>query len=77
LIARIPRSLFGIGVIETQIAFALVIFCQPEIQTDRLGVANVQISVRFRREAGDDALVLTACKIVIDNRANKIGNRGG
>jgi hypothetical protein len=44
-----------VGVVETQVAAALIIARQPEVQADRLGVADVQVAVRFGREAGDDA----------------------
>jgi hypothetical protein len=45
--------LFRIGVVEAQVAAALVVARQAEVQADRFGVADVQVAVRLRREAGD------------------------
>jgi hypothetical protein len=38
-------------------------------------MADMQITVRFRREARNDGLVFTAGKILFDNVTNKIGGR--
>ncbi len=46
--------LLGIGVVETQMAAAAVILRQPEVQADRLGVAEVQVAVGFGRKARAD-----------------------
>ena len=43
-----------IGVVEAQIAVAAEFLGDAEIEADRLGVADMQIAVRLRREAGDD-----------------------
>ena len=43
-----------IGVVEAQVADAAVLLCDAEIQTDRLGVPDVEVAVRLRRETGDD-----------------------
>ncbi len=45
--------LLGIGVVEAQVAAAAVVARQAEVQADRFGVADVQVAVRLRREAGD------------------------
>ncbi|CAM5192384.1 hypothetical protein CDEN61S_01506 [Castellaniella denitrificans] len=47
--------LFGIGVVEAQVADALVVARQAEVQADALGVADVQVAVGLGREAGADA----------------------
>ena len=39
-----------IRVVESQMALSAVLFGYPEIETKRLRVADVQITVRFRRE---------------------------
>jgi hypothetical protein len=39
-----------VGVVETQVAAALIIARQPEVQADRLGVADVQVAVRLGRK---------------------------
>ena len=38
-------------------------------------MADVQIAVRFRRKTGDDALVLAAGKVAIDDRADESWKR--
>ena len=43
--------LLRVGVVEAQVAAAVVIARQAEVQADRFGVADVQIAVRLRREA--------------------------
>ena len=43
--------LFRIGVVEAQVAAAAVVARQTEVEADRLGVAEVQIAVRFGRKA--------------------------
>ena len=42
----------GIGVVETQIKFAFIAAGKPGIEADGLGVADMQIAVRLRREPG-------------------------
>ena len=64
--------LFRVGVVEAQVAFAVVILRQAEIQADGLGMADMQIAVRLGREARDDALVLAAGQIGIDDAADEI-----
>ena len=64
--------LFRVGVVETQVAFSLVILRQSEVQADGFGMADMQIAVRLRRKARDDAAVLAACQIGIDDIADEI-----
>ena len=47
--------LHRIGVVEAQVAAAAEFLRHAEIQADRLGVADMQIAVRLRRKARDDA----------------------
>ena len=44
-----------IGVVEAEVAVAAEFLRDPEIEADRLSVADVQIAVWFGREARDDA----------------------
>ncbi len=69
--------LLRVGVVETQVALAVVVLCQPEVEADGFGVADVQVAVRLRRETGDDALVFAGGQIAIDDGADEIGNGCG
>jgi hypothetical protein len=42
--------LFRIGVVEAHVTRAAIVACQAEVQTDRFGVAEVQVAVGLRRE---------------------------
>ena len=65
--------LVRIGVVEAQIAGAPERPRKTEVQDDRLGVPDMQITVRLRREARDDARVLAGSQIGLDDLADKIG----
>ena len=41
-----------IGIVESQVAEAVVIFCQSKIEADRLCMSDMEISVRARGENG-------------------------
>ena len=73
--------LLRIGVVEAQVAQAVVIPGQTEVQADGFGVTNMKITIRLRRESGDDALMLAAGEVAVNNRADEIGDgrcwRGG
>jgi len=63
----------GIGVVEAQVAEARVIPRDAEVQADRLGVADVEVSVRLRRKAGDDlAPVLPRPVVLVDDLADEV-----
>ncbi|MNX80473.1 hypothetical protein D3C86_1121350 [compost metagenome] len=75
-----------IGVVEAQVAAAGVVARQAEVHADALGVANVQVAVRLRREARDDrrqrgalavrAAGVGACgQVLVDDAAQEV--RGG
>ncbi len=49
-----------IGVVEAQIAVAGELGCDTEVEADRLRMADVQVAVRFRREAGDHPAAVAA-----------------
>ncbi|MNV14843.1 hypothetical protein D3C71_1055400 [compost metagenome] len=61
-----------VGVVETQVADAAELTGDAEVQADRLGVANVQVTVGFRREAGLDRLVLSAGQVLAHDLADEI-----
>jgi len=69
--------LLRVGVVEAQVAGALVILREAEVQADRLGVADVQITVRLGREARGDAPVFAAGQIGFDDAADEVGDGGG
>src|SRR5260221_8544937 len=45
---------------------------QAEIEADRLGVADVEIAVRLRREAGDDLAIAFRRDIGLDDVADEV-----
>ena len=61
-----------VGVVEAQMAAAGKFLGDAEIEADRLGVADMQIAVRLRREAGDDGLVPAGRKIGANDVADEI-----
>ena len=61
-----------VGVVETQMAAAAVFLRHAEVQADRLGVADMQIAVRLRREAGDHARHAARFEVGLDDVANEI-----
>ena len=64
--------LYGIGVVETKVAAAAVFDAKSEVQADRLCVAEMQIAVRLRWKARDDALHQAAGEVGLDHVANEI-----
>ena len=66
----------GVGVIKSQITGAVVFGCQAKVQTDRFGMADMQVSIWFRWKAGRHFLVeLVGFEIVFDDIADKVGWR--
>ena len=62
-----------VGVVETQVADAIVVGCNAEVQTDGLGVADVQVAVWFRWEAGvHPAVVLECPHVLIDDGTDEV-----
>ena len=62
-----------VGVIEAKVAMAAILLGHAEVEADRLGVTDVQIAVRLRRKAGDDAAVMLArAQVVLDDLADEI-----
>src|SRR5690606_33522404 len=61
-----------VGVVETQVAAAAELLGDAEVQADRLGVADVQVTVGFGREAGADRIVLAAGQVVADDLPDEV-----
>ncbi len=61
-----------IGVVEAQVATAAEFLGDPEIQADRLGVADMEIAVRLRRKPGDDGRVPLGVQVGLDDVADEI-----
>ena len=66
-------SFVRIGVVHPHVADAAKFARDPEIQADRLGVADVEIAVRLWREASVNFRVLSASHIFCDDIADEIG----
>ncbi len=65
--------LHRIGVVKAQVAETAIFLRQPEIEADRFGVTDMQITVWLRRKTGmDAALPLPALHISIDNLLDKV-----
>ncbi|MNS42731.1 hypothetical protein D3C72_751150 [compost metagenome] len=73
-----------IGVVEAQIAAAGVVAREAEVEADRFGMTNVQVTVGFRRETGDNSrqrlavfaytfVVFTGGEIGFDDAAQEVG----
>ncbi len=67
-----------VGVVETQVAVAAVIFGDAEVEADGLGVADVQIPVGLGRKARHHAsIVFTAAQVLVDDLADEVSGRCG
>ncbi len=66
-----------IGIVEAQVAFAAELARQAEVDRNRLGVADMQISVRLGRETRvHAALILFGLQIVEDDVPDEVGLNG-
>ena len=61
-----------VGVVEAQMTAAGKFLGDAEVEADRLGVADMQIAVRLRREAGDHGLVPAGCEIGANDVADEV-----
>ena len=62
-----------VGVVEAKVAAAAVLLGHSEVETDRLGMTDVQITVRLRGKAGHDAaIVLARAQVILDDLADEI-----
>src|SRR5574340_1181827 len=70
--------LFRIRVIEAQMAHAVIIAGQAEIEADALGMADMQVAVGFGRETCfDPAMPLAGAVVFFNNAANEIRSGWG
>ena len=67
----------GVGVVQAQVAASVVTLGDRKVNADGLGVANVQIPVRFRRKTGLYSVVYSFGQILINGIQNKVGGFGG
>jgi hypothetical protein len=61
-----------VGVVEAQVTAAAELLRDAEIETDRFGVADVQVTVWLRREPGDHAPMSSGSKVRRHDIANEI-----
>ena len=62
-----------IRIVKAQVAEAVVVLGQAEVQANRLGVTDVQVAIRLRWEARVDALrVLAVLEVFFDHVLNEI-----
>src|SRR5215471_21678923 len=64
----------GIGVVEAQVAASVELLRHPEIEANRLGVADVEIAVRLRRETGNDRLMPLRIEVRLDDIADEVAS---
>jgi len=63
----------GIGVVEAEVAAPAKLLGDAEVEADRLGVSDVQISVRLGRKARDDRREATSLEVLDDRVADEVG----
>src|SRR5215468_803016 len=61
-----------IGIVEPQIALAAEFLRNAEVETNRFGMADVKITVRFRRKTGDDFRVTPRIAIGRDDVPDEV-----
>ena len=61
-----------IGVVVAQVGAAVELFRDTEVQTDGLGMADVQVAVRLRREPRDDAFAVSRSEIIANAMADEV-----
>ena len=54
----------------------MIVLGQPKIQTDGFGMTDVQIAIRLRRKACNNAVMLAADQVGVNDATDKIGNDG-
>ena len=63
----------GIGIVKAQIALAAIFLGNAKIDAQCLGVADMQITIRFRGKAGAYMVKASTGKVFVDKFLNKIG----
>ncbi len=66
-----------VRVVEAEVAAAAEVTGDAEVEADRLGMADVQVAVRLRREARDDRRMAPAADIRGNDLADEVGALGG
>ena len=62
----------GVGVVHAEVAGAIELAGDAEIQANGFGVADVQVAVGLRRKAGDDFRIFFGRHMFGDDVADKI-----
>ena len=62
----------GIGIIKAKVAGPLRLLGNAKIQTDGLGVTDVEVTVGFRRKPGHDTAVFAFLKIVMNDFPDEV-----
>ena len=62
----------GIGIVKAEIALSAVLLGNAEVDAQRLGMADMQIAVRLRREARAHMVEPTVGKILVDKVLDEI-----
>ena len=66
-----------VGVVQAQVADAAKLGGHAEIQADRLGMADMQVTVGFRRKAGLDGGMFARGKVIAHDLADEVGTDRG
>ncbi len=65
-----------VGVVEAQVAASAELPGDAEVEADRLGVADVEVAVGLRREAGDDLADAALAHVRGDDLADEVAAFG-
>src|SRR5206468_4033362 len=65
-----------VGVVEAQVATPAELLGDPEVERDRLGMTDVEVSVRLGREAGHDLRDSALAHVGGDDLADEIASFG-
>ncbi len=66
----------GVRVVEAQVVAPAELASDAEAEADRLGVADVEVAVRFGGKAGDDGLDPAFAKVGGDDLADEVAALG-
>jgi hypothetical protein len=66
--------LLRVGIVEAQVAGALVILGEAEVQANGFGVANMQVTIRLGRKTGGDGGMLAAGQVGFDDGSDEMLN---
>ena len=63
----------GVGIVETEVAFAVIFLCQAKVEAYRFGMTDVEVAVGLGRKTGVYLpVVFPVADIFFDDRLNKI-----